>query len=611
MKKLKQVVITIIVLALIVAAAVFGLKYYKQHRFDSMEVEGVLVQNVNCADWMIMEGASYGTGIVSSDNRQVVYANENKIVKEMNVSVGDTVEKGDVLLTYDTARSDLQLEIQRIEIQQIENEIILGERQLAHLKTITPVPDDYVDPEDPTNPDDPDPVKPKDMFVLPAEKEGDAYNYIKEGAVPYDGDGTIDNPYLFLCSDYSPEYGSIVFGSYLNYVIENGLVVKFNIFEGNDLGRGDLKSTYKFDGNIESEVSDDEYYSTKTGEIIVWEYVEPEEPEDPSDPIPDDGSPEFDRYTEKELREAIEEQEKELKRLDFSKRKQELELQKLEKSMESPEVVAAVSGVVTKAGDIDQLLDDEFDQPILIEVSSSVGKFLTGSVSELELDSIHVGDIIYATSWSTNESYEAVVTEVLDYPTSDGNYYSYGNNGNVSYYPFKAFIEDASGLDAGEALDLSISDNNNSKKAEIVLEKSYVRKESGKSYVFVCDENDRLVKRYVETGKSYDGYYIEILSGLSLRDFIVFPYGSNVREGVKCTHEVYTDDYFGDSGDEYVDDTLDESADDELSEGETESTTENESELSDGESSNSVSGSESSTGSSDGIEEESVEEELE
>ena len=37
--------------------------------------------------------------------------------------------------------------------------------------------------------------------------------------------------------------------------------------------------------------------------------------------------------------------------------------------------------------------------------------------------------------------------------------------------------------------------------ASIYIFKGYVRSENGKSYVLKADENDRLVKQYVKTGK--------------------------------------------------------------------------------------------------------------
>ena len=63
--------------------------------------------------------------------------------------------------------------------------------------------------------------------------------------------------------------------------------------------------------------------------------------------------------------------------------------------------------------------------------------------------------------------------------------------------------------------------------------KAYVREENGRSYVLKADENNRLVKQYVETGKTLYGQAVEIKSGLSMEDRIAFPYGKAAKEGVK------------------------------------------------------------------------------
>ena len=67
----------------------------------------------------------------------------------------------------------------------------------------------------------------------------------------------------------------------------------------------------------------------------------------------------------------------------------------------------------------------------------------------------------------------------------------------------------------------------------IYLENPFLRTEQGKSYVYVRGEDGRLEKRYVTTGKSLWGSYTEILSGITPEDFIAFPYGKNLKEGAE------------------------------------------------------------------------------
>ncbi|MEG1292502.1 MAG: efflux RND transporter periplasmic adaptor subunit, partial [Lachnospiraceae bacterium] len=94
------------------------------------------------------------------------------------------------------------------------------------------------------------------------------------------------------------------------------------------------------------------------------------------------------------------------------------------------------------------------------------------------------------------------------------------------------YIENTEGLKNGEYVGLTMTSNVDTSNV-ISLEKAYVREENGKSYVLKADKNDRLVKQYVETGKTLWGQSVEILSGLTLEDRVAFPYGKTAKEGIK------------------------------------------------------------------------------
>ena len=65
----------------------------------------------------------------------------------------------------------------------------------------------------------------------------------------------------------------------------------------------------------------------------------------------------------------------------------------------------------------------------------------------------------------------------------------------------------------------------------IYLENPFIRTENGQSYVYVQGANGKLEKRFVTTGKALWGSYTEIRSGLTVDDLIAFPYGKNLKEG--------------------------------------------------------------------------------
>lgn len=51
----------------------------------------------------------------------------------------------------------------------------------------------------------------------------------------------------------------------------------------------------------------------------------------------------------------------------------------------------------------------------------------------------------------------------------------------------------------------------------------FIRTENGKSYVMVRDDNGKLEKRWVQTGRNLWGSYTQIRGGLTVDDFVAFP----------------------------------------------------------------------------------------
>ncbi len=250
-------------------------------------------------------------------------------------------------------------------------------------------------------------------------------------------------------------------------------------------------------------------------------------------------------HTAAELATAIKAKEKELRDLDLEKRRAQLTLDQMKKVADGV-VLATVDGVVKTVGDKN---NPPTDGTAFLTVSGSEGLYVTGYLSEFQLQSVEIGQVVYANSWDTGASFVATIQEISLYPSDGSNSYGSGNP-NVSYYPYIAYIADTEGLKNGMYVELTMnarySDEN---LTAIYLEKAYVREEDGRSYVLKADENGRLVKQYVETGRTLWGRAIEIKSGLTLEDRIAFPYGKTAREGVKVQDQ-------SDDSDGYIDDIM-------------------------------------------------------
>ena len=85
----------------------------------------------------------------------------------------------------------------------------------------------------------------------------------------------------------------------------------------------------------------------------------------------------------------------------------------------------------------------------VVEVSGGGGYYIEGAMSELELDSVKVGQVVQINSWMTGTSCEGEIIEIMSYPTTNSNSWSDGNH-NVSYYPFRVFVDEEAQLQASD-----------------------------------------------------------------------------------------------------------------------------------------------------------------
>lgn len=243
-------------------------------------------------------------------------------------------------------------------------------------------------------------------------------------------------------------------------------------------------------------------------------------------------------YTKEELDKEITDTKNKLRDLDVSLRTAQLELTKLKKQAEDATVYAAINGVVKTVQDIDNL---PHDGSAFLTVYGSDGLYVRGQISELMLDQVEVGAPISLTSWQSGAMCDAEITEISEYP-SDSGYYGSGNP-NSSYYDFTAYVEDGGALVNGESVSINIRTSAEVPADAIYLDKAYVRKENGRYYVLKEDGDGRLKKQYIKTGKTVYGSAIEVKSGITMEDYIAFPYGKTAKEGVRTKQADNT--YYG------------------------------------------------------------------
>ena len=261
----------------------------------------------------------------------------------------------------------------------------------------------------------------------------------------------------------------------------------------------------------------------------LWE-EETEVPE-PNPGGGDGGDIGGDGYTPEQIKELIEDKEQDIKECDLEIREAKLKLSQQQRVVDGKTVTATMDGTVVSLGSASG--NGDSDDSYFLKIVNETGLFAKGSMNELSLQQIHVGDTISGQT-DSGMSFTAVIKEISQYPDSDGaSYMSDSQNSNASYYPFYALIEDTEDIAEGDSATLQLSGRTRSMTRMRFIWKTYfIRTEKdGRNYVYMKGENGTLTKQYVTTGKKLAYGGTEITSGLTKSDRIAFPYGDDVKEG--------------------------------------------------------------------------------
>lgn len=239
--------------------------------------------------------------------------------------------------------------------------------------------------------------------------------------------------------------------------------------------------------------------------------------------------------TAAEIQQQIKDKEKEIRDYQLDIKETNLEIKDIQKKLNNQTIKSTLNGVVKTVGDPEK---ESNDGKPLIQVVSSEGLYVQGTVSESKMNKLKVGATLSGYSYDNAVSFTAEVREISPYPSDNGQ-----DGANASSYPFTAYIADASGLSNNSWAELTLLDEGDGQGQGIYLEKPFVRTENGQYYVMKDDGTGHLTKQIVQVGGIQYGSSYQITGGLSMDDKITFPYGKDVREGAK-TEEGTLDDLY-------------------------------------------------------------------
>lgn len=512
------------------------------------------------------------SGMVTTDKLQKIYISQSQTVKKVWVKEGDSVKKGTVLVSYDSTLTQATVERAKIDYdRQTENlEVMKNELELlkkAKNKETLQAEYDKLEKElnklieDATkSPDDEKDVKDLTHIAIDGMKLGTGSGNDKDNAIYYyrttDSDGSFALSQADLMGIFS-RLGKTDGTLYLVFVTRAG-----NKLGGAVMGNeGYILTAVTEDGP--SGVSQDPQQPPAggtTAKKLVSVTVKPWNNgfKKFTDGAPDYGDKKAEieklqrkiaqiqelldtSMTQLDLNKAILEKAQAVKEQEVNLKVAKLKLDKKLAELGDGNVYAEFDGTVKTVRDPDEAYNNS---EAVVELSGGGGYYVTGTLSEMDLGSVQVGDSVSISSWMTGAACEGTIVSIDDYPTSNGNNWGDGNS-NVSYYPFKVFVTEDANLQPNDYVDIQYQKDTSAEESgsSLYLQSMFIRTDNGKSYVMARGEDGRLEQRWVQTGRDLWGSYTQIRGGLTVDDYVAFPYGRDVVEGAH-TQEATTDQLY-------------------------------------------------------------------
>ena len=572
-KKLKKAII-IAACAVGVCGAVWGgLTIARNAQRGDVNVYAVN----ECAMTDYWGDTSNTSGMVTTDKLQKIYISQSQTVKKVWVKEGDSVKKGTALVSYDSTLTQATVERAKIDYdRQTENlEVMKNELELlkkAKNKETLQAECDKLEKElnklieDATkSPDDNTDVVDLTHIAIDGMKLGTGSGNDKDNAIYYyrttDSDGSFALSQADLMGIFSSR-GKTDGTLYLVFVTRAG-----NKLGGAVMGNEGYILTAVTEDVPSGGGSQDPQQPPASGEgggttakKLVSVTVKPWNNgfKEFTDGAPDYGDKKAEieklqrkiaqvqelldtSMTQLDLNKAILEKAQAVKEQEVNLKVAKLKLDKKLAELGDGNVYAEFDGTVKTVRDPDEAYNNS---EAVVELSGGGGYYVTGTLSEMDLGSVQVGDSVSISSWMTGAACEGTIVSIDDYPTSNGNNWGDGNS-NVSYYPFKVFVTEDANLQPNDYVDIQYQKDTSAEESgsSLYLQSMFIRTDNGKSYVMARGEDGRLEQRWVQTGRDLWGSYTQIRGGLTIDDYVAFPYGRDVVEGAH-TQEATTDQLY-------------------------------------------------------------------
>lgn len=499
------------------------------------------------------------SGMVTTDKLQKIYISQSQTVKKVWVKEGDTVKKGTALVSYDSTLTQATVERAKIDYDRQAENLEVMKNKLELLKkaknkeTLEAELKKAQDELEKAIKDDPSSVVDETKIEQPAKiTPTDAKN----------PDGTAKNPFFILWPLEKPlnDEAAKEILTLLNKPIGEAKpkveVYVVLVTRSGDIKGGLLANQWgiRITGQYTAGTAGSEGQpATEAKTEISMVLMKPEAFFSDPEKTYSETVTKLQRKVEQiqelvdasmtqlEINKAILEKAQAVKEQEVNLKVAKLKLDKKLAELGDGNVYAEFDGTVKAVRDPDEAYNNS---EAVVELSGGGGYYVTGTLSEMDLGSVQVGDSVSISSWMTGAACEGTIVSIDDYPTSNGNNWGDGNS-NVSYYPFKVFVTEDANLQPNDYVDIQYQKDTSAEESgsSLYLESMFIRTDNGKSYVMARGEDGRLEQRWVQTGRDLWGSYTQIRGGLTIDDYVAFPYGRDVVEGAH-TQEATADQLY-------------------------------------------------------------------
>lgn len=499
------------------------------------------------------------SGMVTTDKLQKIYISQSQTVKKVWVKEGDTVKKGTALVSYDSTLTQATVERAKIDYDRQAENLEVMKNKLELLKkaknkeTLEAELKKAQDELEKAIKNDPSSVVDETKIEQPAKiTPTDAKN----------PDGTAKNPFFILWPLEKPlnDEAAKEILTLLNKPIGEAKpkveVYVVLVTRSGDIKGGLLANQWgiRITGQYTAGTAGSEGQpATEAKTEISMVLMKPEAFFSDPEKTYSETVTKLQRKVEQiqelvdasmtqlEINKAILEKAQAVKEQEVNLKVAKLKLDKKLAELGDGNVYAEFDGTVKAVRDPDEAYNNS---EAVVELSGGGGYYVTGTLSEMDLGSVQVGDSVSISSWMTGAACEGTIVSIDDYPTSNGNNWGDGNS-NVSYYPFKVFVTEDANLQPNDYVDIQYQKDTSAEESgsSLYLESMFIRTDNGKSYVMARGEDGRLEQRWVQTGRDLWGSYTQIRGGLTIDDYVAFPYGRDVVEGAH-TQEATADQLY-------------------------------------------------------------------